>query len=281
MKNDEQASLFGDLEKTSISEEKLKALDELFLRSARYHNSQEYLDLLRFINRFPKLSPFNAFLIHAQNSGVEVVLSAKQWAKYGRTIKYHARPLVILIPFGPVSFVYDIEDTKGDNVPDYLLHPFKTTGNLNPLIYHHTVVNCEKENIALIEYDMDKGSAGYAQKARTSFSITLNRAYGLQEKYSTIVHELAHIFCGHLGWEEKRWWKNRSDIDHDAAEIEAESISYLVCKRLGLKTTSEAYLSNYVSNNQNMPVVSLDTILTVSGYIEQMGTGKFKSKTKK
>ena len=119
------------------------------------------------------------------------------------------------------------------------------------------------------------------KRGHSRFSITLNKSYSIKEKYSTIVHELAHIFCGHLGWEEKRWWNDRSKVSDKIAEIEAESISFLVCKRLGLETTSESYLSSYVEDNKNMPAISFDTILTVSGYIEQMGKPQFKSKMKK
>ena len=280
MKIDEQLR-FDDYIEESHKKDKLNALDELFVKSAKYQNSHVYFNLLNFINRFPKLSPFNAFLIHMQNSGVEIVLSADKWAKYNRTIKYNSRPLVILIPFGPVSFIYDISDTEGSELPDYIKHPFNTSGNLDPLIYHRTVMSCKKENISIIEYDMYKSSAGYAQKDVKSFNVALNNSYGTNEKYSTFVHELAHIFCGHLGRQEKRWWKDRSILSKDVKEIEAESISFLVCKRLGLKTTSEAYLSSYINNHNNMPTISLDTILTVSGYIEQMGTVQFKSKMKK
>ena len=165
MKLPNEIDLFDEYNpEVSIQGEKLKALDELFFKSAKYKNSKEYLSLLKFINRFPKISPFNAFLIHAQNSGVQVVLSAKQWEKQGRKIKYNARPLVILIPFGPVNFVYDIADTEGADIPDYLINPFSTTGNLNPSIYHQTVISCEKEMITIIEYDMHKASAGYAKE---------------------------------------------------------------------------------------------------------------------
>lgn len=270
-----QTDLFDD------SKEKIAALDDLFLRSAAYRNSEDFFNLLKFINRFPKLSPFNAFLIHTQNSGVEVVLTAAQWAKYGRTINHQARPLVILIPFGPVSFVYDIADTSGDDVPSVVLNPFTTAGNFDNSIFHKTIKNCEKEKIRYIEKAMHKDSAGFANRRNELFFVTVNSSYSINEKYSTIIHELAHIFCGHLGINENSWWRMRTGLAKSSREIEAESISYLVCKRVGLQTTSEAYLSNYIKDHKSIPPISFDTILTVSGYIEQMGTNKFKSRMKK
>lgn len=254
-----ELDLFGSYVKTGTdNSDKLKALDELFLKSAGFRKSADYLNLLNFINRFPKLSPFNAFLIHTQNPGVEVVLSALQWAAYKRVVNEYARPLVILVPFGPVNFVYDIADTSGDPLPDYLINPFITLGDLDPSLYQNTITNCQRENISVIENPMYKSSAGFAKKDKNGFKIVLNKSYGLNEKYSTIVHELAHIFCGHLGSSKKGKWNDRSNVDRQLKEIEAESISYIVCNRLGLKTSSDSYLADYISENDTIPPISLD-----------------------
>ena len=70
------------------SKNKLKALDELFEQSISYRTSKEFLGLLEFINKFPYLSPFNAFLVHMQNRGVDIVMSVSKWKKYNRVPKY-------------------------------------------------------------------------------------------------------------------------------------------------------------------------------------------------
>jgi hypothetical protein len=277
-----ELDLFGSYVKTGTdNSDKLKALDELFLKSAGFRKSADYFNLLNFINRFPKLSPFNAFLIHTQNPGVQVVLSSLQWAAYKRVVNEYARPLVILVPFGPVNFVFDIADTSGDPLPDYLINPFITLGDLDPSLYQNTITNCQKENISVIENPMYKSSAGFAKKDKNGFKIVLNKSYGLNEKYSTIVHELAHIFCGHLGSSKTGKWNDRSNVDRQLKEIEAESISYIVCNRLGLKTSSDSYLADYISENDTIPPISFDSVLTVSFIIEQMASNKYKPKAKK
>lgn len=260
--------------------EKIKALDELFLSSAKYRNSKDYLDLLKFINKFPKLSPFNAFLIHMQNNGVEIVMTAEKWKKRGRQIKLKARPLVILIPFGPVQFVYDIADTEGDEIPESLKNLFHTKGTLSPYIFQKTVQNIAKESIQYQEEVMHKGAAGFATTLKNGeFMVKVNSTYAMNEKYSTLIHELGHIFSGHLGKTATSWWEQRPKLSGVSKEIEAESISYLVCNRVGLKTASDTYLSNYIRDHNTIPPISLDTVLTVSNYIEQMGRIGFKSKS--
>jgi hypothetical protein len=264
------------------TDDKLAALDELFSSSASYQSSKNFKDLLSFINRFPGLSPFNAFLIHMQNAGVTLVLSSGKWRKANRTIKRNSRPMVILIPFGPVEFVYDVADTEGDTVPEYLNNPFFTRGKLSASLYQTTIANCIKENILVEEQVMHKGSAGYATTTKDGkYKIVINASYNLAAKYSTLVHELAHIYAGHLGRTKDAWWENRSNFQHDVLEIEAESIAYLVCNRVGLETSSDSYLSTYIKDDQAMPWISLDTILTVSNYIEQVGQKGFKVKKRK
>lgn len=277
----DQENLFEEFDKDIELKNKIASLDQLFKQSARYKTSAEFIELLKFINKFPWLSPFNAFLVYVQNPGVKIVLSSTKWRKHNRFVKPFARPLVILVPFGPVDFVYDIADTEGEEIPEFFYNPFYTRGELDPKAYFYSMANTEKQNIKISEYEMGKNSAGYARRIKNKLDININSSYHINEKYSTLVHELAHIFCGHLGTIENSWWQDRSVLDKKNKELEAESISYLVCQRMGLKTQSHSYLSDYVSGDQWLHKISLDTILTVSGYIEQMGTSSFKSKMKK
>jgi len=54
-------------------------------------------------------------------------------------------------------------------------------------------------------------------------------------------------------------------------EFEAESVSYLVCKRFGLETASEEYLAGYVRSEMEVPSISLECVMKAAGLIEKMG----------
>lgn len=266
--------------------EKISALDELFASSAKYKKSDEFMKLLNFINKFPYMSPFNAFLVHMQNSSASITLSPDKWKKYNRKVRFQSKPYIILIPFGPVEFVYNISDTDPINdyeedLPDYLLNPFLTRGEFNTDIFHRTYNNALKEGIKYEEYTMQGGAAGHATTTKDGkFIVKLNASFSTNERYSTLVHELAHIYCGHLGILGNSWWISRSSKNTDVEEIEAESVAYLVCKRFGLETSSESYLSRYIKENADLPGISIERILTVSNHIERMGLPGFKSKNK-
>lgn len=277
-----QTDLFGEpVTESTDTQTKIKALDELFARSAKYKTGSDYLELLQFINKFPALSPFNAFLIHMQNRGVSIVMSAAKWQTYKRVPKLNSRPLIILVPFGPVEFVYDISDTEGDEVPASLLNPFHTKGTVPLSMLKQLIVSIKKDGLGYEEYVMHKSDAGYAQSKRKDLKVSINSTMNAEEKFSTIIHELAHIYCGHIGINDLSWWNNRSDFTSDVMEIEAESIAYLVCGRFNLVTSSDSYLSDYIKKHTDVNGISLDTILVVAGYIESMLKPGFRSKSKK
>lgn len=57
-------------------------------------------------------------LLQMQKPGLSYAASARDWReRFDRTPKEDSRPLLILWPFGPVAFVYDVLDTEGEPLP--------------------------------------------------------------------------------------------------------------------------------------------------------------------
>lgn len=279
-----------DLKDTSKNkeDEELCALDELFKASKKYRSSKEYSELLQFISKFRRYAPFNCLLLHIQNPDLTYVASIRDWEKkFNRQPKRNARPLVILQPFGPVMFLYDLLETEGDPVPDSVLKPFDTEGCLHLRIFENTIRNCKLHGIEVRDDIEGLYSAGKAIKLNVTGKqkykdlnlsttseclILLNKNHSIEEKYSTLAHELGHIFCGHLGVSFFAWWDSNVGTSENAVEIEAESVAYLVCRRHGLKSSSERYLSKYrTPENISMPFFSLNSVLQAVDYIEKMG----------
>lgn len=129
-------------------------LDELFLKVGLYRHSEDLRELFLFIRKFPRLAPYNAFLIHIQKPGCQFVAEEDVWLnKYNRRVIPGSRPLVILWPFAPVHFVFDLEDTEGEPLPDEVLHPFRTFGRLDQKIFHRLTGNLRCYGIEYHEAD--------------------------------------------------------------------------------------------------------------------------------
>lgn len=102
--------------------ERDKGLIDLLLHEVeRFSSCDNFKAMLEFCARFRKLAPYNAMFLQVQMPNARFVLSANQWRNhFHRQPKANARPLITLVPFGPIEFLYEIGDTErcpGDYVP--------------------------------------------------------------------------------------------------------------------------------------------------------------------
>ena len=86
--------------------------------------------------------------------------------------------------------------------------------------------------------------------------------------YAVLCHELAHVYLGHVGADRDGWWPFRMNVTEAVAEIEAESVAYIVCARAGLRTHSAEYLSSFVEDSEDLDAISLDLISRVAARLE-------------
>jgi hypothetical protein len=281
----QQSAVPADQSPKGQTRDKIGALDELFRSTLAYRRSTAYLDLMKFIGRFPKYAPYNCFLLHTQNPTVSYVATTGQWRiRFGRTVKPEAHPLVILAPMGPVAFVYDLVDTEGEKLPRELEQPFETSGHVPESVWVRTKLNCEqRDRIAVLTRQFSLFQAGAAmtnnsrsvlvrpQNLPAKRVVHLNGEHTRGQHYATLVHELAHIHCGHVGGDPEGWWPDRRGLGASRIEFEAESVAYLVCSRLRLETNAERYLAWYAGKNETIPDISLEIVLKMAGYIESLG----------
>ena len=113
------------------------------------------------------------------------------------------------------------------------------------------------------------------------YSILFNETLGTEARYAAVVHELAHLYCGHMGTPNAKWWPDRCGLNQQVEEFEAESVAYLVCARLGIDSLSGQYLAGYLEENEEVPDISIDLVMKSAGLIEQMGKGRMKPRSDK
>ena len=126
--------------KQDLIDKRIPEIDKLYEDVISYRSTAQFDKMLNFITKFRHMAPYNAMLVYIQKPGSEFVTSAKEWrVRYNRIVKPDAIPLVILQPFGPVTFVYEYNDTVGDPFPDSVVEPFKCTVDIGEVMLEHLV----------------------------------------------------------------------------------------------------------------------------------------------
>jgi hypothetical protein len=240
-------------------------------------------------------------LVHIQMPGAAFVAPPERWLRrYGRFVKAEARPLIILRPMGPVMFVFDVSDTEpgpdAEPLPPEVTCPFEVRGGHAGYQLEKTMENAKRDGVRILEQKAGSQAAGSictvgGQPRQTlefeigkdkynspvfvlvplRYTLLLNETMSREARYATMVHELAHLYCGHLGTPDVRWWPDRRGSTKTIREFEAESVTYLVCSRLGIDNPSAEYLADYVKKCPDVPPISLECVMKAAGLIEQMG----------
>jgi hypothetical protein len=187
---------------------------------------------------------------------------------------------------GPILFVFDVSDTSplpnARPLPIKVESPFQVRNGKIGGQLARTIENAKRDGVRVSERADGSQQAGSIQWAAAGqhlefttaqkpiqktaqiplrFELLLNSILSAEAQYGTLVHELAHLYCGHLGTPNDRWWPDRKNLSHTVQEFEAESVSYLVCARLGIDTASDEYLAAYVRKCPATPPISLDRIM--------------------
>src|SRR5260370_7882587 len=259
-----------------------KALDDLISRALAYRTGPELKALFDFMRRFPHSAPYNAMVLHVQNPGIGYALQARFWERdYPRRVRPGARPYVILQTMGPVAFVFELSDTEPidpavDVVPEIAKNPFPAKGQPPLGAIERLMLACLEIGIEVGRCDRGTILAGSVQRLadRTpQFHLLLNSKHTEAQQLGTLAHELAHVFCGHLGDSEDGFWPDRRYANKVMREFEAEAVAYLVTDRLNLDIGSVQYLAGYLSDDKPLPNYSLDTVLKAAGKVEEMVSG--------
>jgi hypothetical protein len=66
---------------------------------------------LNFTTTFRRLAVWNARMAYIQRPGARIIASEYEWQAIGRHVQPDAVPIIILWPFSPIRFVYEVEDT--------------------------------------------------------------------------------------------------------------------------------------------------------------------------
>lgn len=188
--------------------------------------------------KFHKYSFGNCLMILFQRPDATVVAGYRRWQELGRQVRAGERGITIMMPrlvkdrndpdgskilagfMG--GTVFDIAQTDGE--PIGADRELQTNDNVRLLdalteLVVHDGLSVEREDL------------GMAQGMTDGKRIVLRDGMAIDMQASVMAHELAHVRLHHIG---------DHDVPTNVKELEAESVSYVVCQALGLDTGSAA-----------------------------------------
>jgi IrrE N-terminal-like domain len=173
--------------------------------------------------------------------------------------------------------VYDVMDTEGRELPrDVFAFPAEGAMTAERLASFGSRVS--RKNIECRWVDAGDKNAGRicllkrasGEKDPSLYGMHLNRNHKPPVQFTTLAHELGHLFLGHLGQDKRLNVPDRRDCHHDQREIEAESVAYIVCRRNGVTPASETYLANYVRDNMTVNDIDVYQVMRAASQVEAL-----------
>lgn len=275
-------------EQNNFADDKF-TIDELLRRSWRFRSSDEFTKFFNFIARFHHYSRYNTMLVYIQNQAVTFFGGVSFWKKrFGRTIKEDARPYIILAPNGPVMLVYDVFETEGKESPEEFMKnglgrkPNEVVGIIEPKTYQKSIEEAKKWGIKVSKKPFSYFKGGHVTTIYAGFlEICLKEGVSDEENFSVLIHELAHLFLGHTGHKKIHYQGKEKPTEllqrkmaRTAEELEAETVSYLICQKLGLTTQSDEYIAGYIKSEQDLLSFSYEIVIKTADKIEKLFLGK-------
>lgn len=265
---------------------------------------EKYRNYLRTMSRFHNYSLNNQALIHLQRPDATLVAGYNRWRdKFSRHVLRGEKGITIIAPtpykkkieqekldpdtklpildadgkviteekeieipmFRPVK-VFDYAQTDGKPLPERVASPVANlTGSVDN--YEAFMEALRRSSPVPVEFKpLSAEMDGYFSPK--SQSITLREGMSEVQTVSAAVHEIAHAKLHNYGLQQPEAHKRKS---RNTEEVEAESISFMVCAYFGIETgaNSFGYVATW-SKNAELPEfrASLDTISkTANGII--------------
>ena len=232
----------------------------------------KYAEYLKFLSSFRDYSFCNCVLIYSQKPEASLVCGYKAWEKYKRHVKKGETGIRILAPitkkrlnddgtedviyssFKAVS-VFDISQTEGEPVPTICNQLSGTVEDFEK--YWNKVVAFSPVPVSIEPIPAN----GCFDKSTNR--ILVNEGLDEAQRLKTLIHEVAHSLLHGNDGQEK-------EADRSTREVQAKSISFMVCNGIGLDTSdySFGYIAGWSKNKDlNELKNSMDVIMNTSDRI--------------
>lgn len=244
------------------NDNKQKKVNEAFEKIAEgasnIINSGEYIKFLKFSKNFHNYSFNNRVLIYSQMEDATQVAGFKTWESMDRKLKYGAKGIQIIYPIkrkytakieGQASILENGEEKQEEKTVEYMSYGYTYVYDISQTIGKAIPMQCKDLNsnnkieffeslksfspYPILEKDLEPSLYGYWSK--NNKNIVLKKNLSVDDKVSTLLHELTHALYDDFNYKE----------DRKLSEIFVESVAFIVADYFGLNTSGFSF--NYIT----------------------------------
>lgn len=274
-----------------------QALRYMVEHALRFSRVKGFEDLLERLAGYRQYLPYNALLLLLQLPDVRHVLPAYRWEQdYRRRIRPDAQPLMALVRGGPVMFVFDIsqtEETPESRCVAAFADPLRMTDLSEAADRLEWVIeNAKADGVRVSSVPLGLGYGGCiwpvegapaqpvlirrrpreTELVQVRYETVVNRRLSATERLAVLAHELGHLYCGHIGTHDERWWRARPGLRADCKEAEADSVARIVIRSLAPDLELPRILHRSFSQEE-LAELSLEMVTKAAGRILDMTQG--------
>ena len=220
-----------------------KVLKKLEQGVKEIFTSENYLNYLKFFSKFHNYSSNNVIMILMQYPAASRVASLKTWNKLGLKIKRGSKGIKILVPI-PYSYTKnkvatdEFNNIKYDKDGNKIVEETEINGITFRLGNVFDISQVEGE-VPKLAHELQANPKHLAEILETLIStstIPIKYNYSLNNKTA---HSILHN-------------EKQNKYSREEAEIQAESIAFVVCNCLGFDTSnySFGYIASWSKNKQ-------------------------------
>ena len=231
---------------------------------------EDWTAMIDIAARFHDYSARNVMLIHAQRPDATRVAGYHAWRKLGRNVKKGAKGIAILAPCPArtngdnddapqlarmnfrTTWVFDEADTEGEELVD--VRPVLLDGEAPHAVWISIAGLIEERGFTIDRRDCSPANGVTRWLDRT---VSVRPHLEPAQAVKTLTHELGHIISDH-GAEPRP--------PREIAEVEAESIAYIVCAYLGIESDSYSfpYVARWSDGDMNLVRTTADRVVSRS-----------------
>jgi hypothetical protein len=236
--------------------------DQLVKQLEGLVTGDDWTAMMRVASRFHTYSARNIALIHVQRPDATHVAGYGTWKTLGRQVRKGAKGITILAPcptrnsddettrtFFRTAHVFDIADTDGDDLPE--VAPRLLNGDAPRAAWNGLAEIVTNNGFTLDRQDCSPANGVTRWLDRT---VSVRPQLEPAQAVKTLAHELGHILCDH-GTDPRP--------PRSLAEVEAESIAYIVCAALGIESDdySFPYVARWSDGDINLVKTTADRVV--------------------